>query len=77
MKLFSVIVDTDGTECVTALFSYGLDAVSRAYTIHVTQYDITNEMGGPRGCLQFYTGLTGTVNTFNWVGLAKSKFASS
>jgi len=61
-----MIVDTDGTECVTALFSYGLDAVSRAYTIHVTQYDITNEMGGPRGCLQFYTGLTGTVSTFNW-----------
>jgi len=61
-----MIVDTDGTECVTALFSYGLDAVSRAYTIHVTQYDRTNEMGGPRGCLQFYTGLTGTVSTFNW-----------
>lgn len=61
-----MIVDTDGTECVTALFSYGLDAVSRAYTIHVTQYDKTNEMGGPRGCLQFYTGLTGTVSTFNW-----------
>jgi len=61
-----MIVDTDGTECVTALFSYGLDAVSRAYTIHVTQYDRTNEMGGPRGCLQFYTGYTGTVSTFNW-----------
>lgn len=61
-----MIVDTDGTECVTALFSYGLDAVSRAYTIHVTQYDRTNEMGGPRGCLQFYTGLDGTVRTFNW-----------
>lgn len=61
-----MIVDTDGTECVTALFSYGLDTVSRAYTIHVTQYDRTNEMGGPRGCLQFYTGLTGTVSTFNW-----------
>jgi len=61
-----MIVDTDGTECVTAFFSYGLEAVSRAYTIHVTQYDRTNEMGGPRGCLQFYTGLTGTVSTFNW-----------
>jgi len=61
-----MIVDTDGTECVTALFSYGLDAVSRAYTIHVTQYDRTNEMGGPKGCLQFYTGLEGTVSTFNW-----------
>jgi len=61
-----MIVDTDGTECVTALFSYGLGAVSRNYQIHVTQYDRTNEMGGPKGCLQFYTGLTGTVSTFNW-----------
>jgi len=61
-----MIVDTDGTTCVTALFSYGLDSVARAYTIHVIQYGETNEMGGPAGCLQFFTGLTGTVRTFNY-----------
>jgi len=61
-----MIVDTDGTACVTALFSYGLDSVTRAYTIHVIQYGETNEMGGPAGCLQFFTGLTGTVRTFNF-----------
>jgi len=61
-----MIVDTDGTACVTALFSYGLDSVARAYTIHVIQYGETNEMGGPAGCLQFFTGYTGTVRTFNY-----------
>jgi len=61
-----MIVDTDGTACVTALFSYGLDSVARAYTIHVIQYGETNEMGGPAGCLQFFTGNTGTVRTFNY-----------
>jgi len=68
-----MIVDTDGSTCVTAAFSYGLSTTqSRSYTIQVTQYESTNEMGGPAGCLQFYTGLTGTVNTFNWVDSATS-----
>jgi len=61
-----MIVDSDGSSCVTALFSFGLAAVNRRYTIHVIQYESTNEMGGPPGCLQFFTGATGLVQTFNW-----------
>jgi len=61
-----MIVDTDGESCVTALFSWGLATQSRSYTIHVIQYESTNEMGGPPGCLQFFTGATGLVQTFNW-----------
>ena len=34
-------------------------------------------MGGPAGCLQFFTGATGTVNTFNWVAVATSKCLKS
>jgi len=67
-----MIVDNDGSSCVTATFSYGATASSRSYTIQVTQFESTNEMGGPAGCLQFYTGLTGVVNTFNFDAAASS-----
>merc|ERR1719281_2026455 len=61
-----MIVDSDGSSCVTALFTFGAGTVNRRYTIHVIQYELTNEMGGPPGCLQFFTGATGLVQTFNW-----------
>merc|ERR1719422_2913275 len=61
-----MVVDTDGTDCVTALFTFGAGTVMRGYTIHVLQFESTNEMGGPPGCLQFFTGAEGTVSTFNW-----------
>lgn len=61
-----MVVDTDGTTCVKATFSFGGDTVMRNYNIHVIQYDRLNEMGGPTGCLQYFTGLMGTVRTFNW-----------
>merc|ERR1712203_506359 len=61
-----LIVDTDGAACVTAAFSFGMDTATRNYRIHAIQYDRLNEMGGPAGCLQFFTGAMGTVSTFNW-----------
>jgi len=68
-----MIVDSDGSTCISAAFSFGLSTTtSRAYTIKVTQFESTNEMGGPAGCLQFFTGDTGTVNTFNWNDVATS-----
>jgi len=67
-----LIVDTDGVECVTAAFSFGLDAATRNYRIHAIQYDRLNEMGGPAGCLQFFTGMMGTVSSFNYIAPATS-----
>merc|ERR1711981_661633 len=61
-----VIVDTDGTGCVTAVFAFGMGNAMRSYEIHVIQYNRLNQMGGPARCLQFYTGETGIVRTFNW-----------
>merc|ERR1719325_214303 len=72
-----MIVDTDGESCVTALFSWGQATQSRSYTIHVIQYESTNEMGGPPGCLQFFTGATGLVQTFNWQTAATSVHLAS
>jgi len=65
-----MIVDNDGSSCVTAAFLFGGDTFSRSYNIHVTQYDMTNEMGGPTGCLQYFTGDTGTITTYNWESTA-------
>jgi len=71
-----MIVETDGTTCVTATFSFGLANQQRSYEIHVIQYDRLNEMGGPPNCLQFYTGLTGTVRSFNWVNTMSTHLAN-
>merc|ERR1712241_825312 len=68
-----MIVDSDGSTCITAAFSYGLTSTqSRAYTIQVNQFESTNEMGGPSGCLQFFTGDTGTVSSFNYAAVGTS-----
>merc|ERR1719486_71011 len=72
-----MIVDSDGSSCVTALFTFGGGTVNRRYTIHVIQYESTNEMGGPPGCLQFFTGATGLVQTFNWQTAATSVHLAS
>jgi len=65
-----MIVDSDGTECITATFTYTGATDSRSYVIKVTQYDKSNslELAGQAGCLQFYSGNTGTLETFNWQG---------
>merc|ERR1712048_135380 len=65
-----VIVDTDGTQCVNAVFGFAGAGNMVRYTIHVLQFASSNEMGGPPGCLQFFTGATGTVSSFNWAGAA-------
>jgi len=64
-----MVLDTDGSMCVTAIFNFRSGgAQQRSYRIHVLQFGEFNDMGGPMGCLQYYTEQMGTVNTFNWVG---------
>jgi len=71
-----MIVDTDGTTCAEVVFSYGTADATRSYNIHVTQYSFNNEMGGPPGCLQFYTGEEGRVESFNYLGIAGARAAN-
>jgi len=62
-----MIVDTDGTGCVTASFVFGGGSDSRQYDVRVLQYDCTNsDVGGPPGCLQYFTANQGTVASFNY-----------
>jgi len=66
-----MILDTDGTMCVKAMFTFSTSGnVQRSYRIHNVQFGGNNDMGGPAGCLQYYTGEMGTVNSFNWNGVA-------
>jgi len=65
-----MIIDTDGDKCITASFAYGGGATARMYSIHVIQYANNNEMGGPPGCLQFYTSDEAAVRSFNWVAIS-------
>ena len=61
-----MFVDTDGTKCVIVSFSFGADAIEREYEIRALQYETTNELGGPPGCLQFFIATTAAVISFNW-----------
>jgi len=68
-----MVLDTDGEMCVTAIFNFRSGgAQQRNYRIHVLQFGEFNDMGGPMGCLQYYTEQMGTVNSFNWNGIATS-----
>ena len=70
-----MILDTDGTMCVKAMFTFSTSGnVQRSYRIHNVQFGGNNDMGGPAGCLQYYTGEMGTVNSFNWNGVAAGMY---
>merc|ERR1712109_212849 len=45
---------------------------NRAYDIKVLQFDCKNEMGGPTGCLQYFTTDMGTFSSFNYGGVPET-----
>jgi hypothetical protein len=62
-----IYVDSDGEQCSSASFTFGGTTATRQYNIKILQYDCRNEMGGPAGCLQFFTNDMGTFSSFNYV----------
>ena len=58
-----MILDSAGIECQTVNFNIGsTTTTTRQWDIFVTQYTCGQEdLGGPPGCLQYYTGVTGLV----------------
>merc|ERR1712029_144217 len=62
-----MIVDVMSNECAAAVFSFGASTTTtRSFDIRVTHFECNSEKGGPPGCLQYYTGNTGTVQSFNY-----------
>ena len=53
-------------QCNQASFLFGETTDTRDVDIKVTQYECGNEMGGPPDCLQFHTGSTGFIQSFNF-----------
>ena len=64
-----MILDSAGTECQTVNFNIGASTTTtRSWDIYVKQYTCAEEdIGGPPGCLQYYTGTTGLVKTFGYL----------
>lgn len=61
-----VIVDSDGSECSIVNLGIGGGTTTRSLDIRVTQFKCGEEMGGPPGCLQWFTTTTGTIRSFNF-----------
>lgn len=61
-----MIVDSDGVGCSDVHFSIGHASFSRSWDITVLQFECSNEMGGPAGCLQWFTDAKGSVRSFNF-----------
>jgi len=62
-----MIVDTDGTSCLTVNFGIGgTTGTSRNWDIMTTQYRCGEEAGGPPGCLQWHMEGAGSVRSFNF-----------
>lgn len=63
-------VDSNGADVVTASFAFNDDSNTREFDIKVLQYPCNHDMGGPKGCLQYFTGETGTFKNFNFQSTA-------
>lgn len=61
-----MIVDSDGTECHDVNIGIGTNTFTRSWDITVRQFQCGDEMGGPSGCLQYFSTATGTIRSFNF-----------
>ena len=51
---------------LTANFGSSSTATTSAFTIKVTQVPCSSKTKAPQGCLQYFTGNTGTITTYNY-----------
>jgi len=61
-----MILDSDGVGCSNVNFAIGSAVFARSWDIKVIQFNCGDEMGGPAGCLQWFTEATGTIRSFNF-----------
>merc|ERR1711910_159236 len=63
-------VDTTESECVDVHYGVGGGtSATRELDIRVSQFACGDEMGGPAGCLQYYTSSAGKIRSFNFPDL--------
>ena len=51
----------------TVTFTFSGTSTTRVWEIKATQIPCGASYGPPDGCLQYHTGLTGRITTFNWL----------
>ena len=61
---FELGEDSDATAALA--FAFGTQTISRFWEIKVTQLECHNRSKPPSGCLQYFTGTTGRIETFNF-----------
>lgn len=61
-----MIIDSNGSGCSKVNFGIGGANVNRQWDIRITQFKCGDEMGGPSGCLQWFTTGDGTIRSFNF-----------
>jgi len=65
-----MVLDSDGVGCSNVNFAIGSATFARSWDIKVTHFSCGDEMGGPAGCLQWFTEGTGVLRSFNFPNLA-------
>ena len=63
-----MIFDSDGSSCHSINFFIGGTAFQRNWDIKISQYQCNDYeyLGGPPDCLQYHTGATGNIKSFNF-----------
>ena len=51
---------------LSAVFGSASTATTSAFTIKVTHVPCNSKTKAPQGCLQYFTGSTGTITTYNY-----------
>jgi len=66
-----MVLDSDGVSCQTVNIYTDTSTASRSWDIYITQHlhgSQTESAAGPPGCLQYFTGKTGVLQSFNFPG---------
>ncbi len=71
-----VIMDASD-DCHKVKFKIGGAASTREWDIKVTQHSCTSNVAGPDGCLQYFTGTSGTIASFNFPTTASAITATA
>lgn len=70
-------VDTSDGDCVDVHYGIGGGtSATREMDIRVSQFTCGDEMGGPPGCMQYYTGNLGKIRSFNFPDITKTATVS-